>query len=159
MAKTVKKGRGRTGKGVKDFKNGSAADGYDVAVEDGDEFDGKNEHFEVSGKTLEEYLEVIDEADENIAAIMEAARKKCQPQRTIIKNARKRMVDDGYHSTELDTIVRQHRLKRKINHVTDKLNDDQILFFRALEKALGDFKNTPLGSAAVQAAEAATRAH
>jgi hypothetical protein len=155
MAKGVRQGRGRSGKGVKDHKRGSAANGYDVAV-DGEDGEGHNsKHFEASGRTLNDYLDVVDEADEAVRAIMEDARKKCQPHRTSLKNARKRMVDDGYHSTELDTVVRKHRLKRKVDAVTNKLNDEQILFFASLEKALGEFRNTPLGSAAVQAAEAA----
>lgn len=154
MAKSVKKGRGRNGKSVKDYQRGDAANGYDVAV-DGEDFDGKNEHFEPSGKTLAEYFDVVDEADSSIRAIMDAARKKCQPHRKTISTTTKAMVQQGYRTKELATLTRKHRIERKLEGIADNLDHEAKQFFLSLERALGEFQSTPLGEAAIkQAAQA-----
>lgn len=140
------KGRGKT---VKDYKRGKAADDYDVEAE-GDAGEGHNSRFEPSGEALNDYLSVIDEEDAEIAAIQQQARLKCQGPRASITKATKRMVKDGYHAKELATLVRKHRMKRKLAGIAHNLDEDQLPFFQSLEKALGDFVDTPLGAAAAQ---------
>lgn len=148
------KGRGR-GKTVKDYQRGKAADDYEVDVE-GEAGEGHNsKHFEPNGKTLAEFKQVVTDEKAEIKAIMDAARLKCQGPRAAIAKAKKRMVKDGYHAKELDTLMRKWGLEAKLDHVADNLDDEQIEHYRNCEKALGDFASTPLGDAAVQAAEAA----
>lgn len=151
---TAKKGRGKTGKTIKDFQRGDAVNGYDMAV-DGDEDErgeGDNsKHFDPNGPELRDFLDVVAEEEATIEAIMEAARKKAEGPRGAIKSAKKVLVESGYHAKELATLMRREKLKRKLEHVADNLDDEQILHYRSLEKALGAFGDTPLGAAAIAA--------
>lgn len=138
-------------KRVKDHRRGKASENYEVDVE-GDPTIGHNsKNFQPERRALSDYLDTIDEQDGIITDIMQTARKKCQGPRGAIKTARKRMIEDGYHAKELDTLVRKHRLERKVEAVADSLDDEQVQFFRALEKALGPLADTPLGQAAIAA--------
>lgn len=154
MAKPPAKKRAGSGRKVRDVKRGKAADNYQVDV-DGDEDEvgpGHNsKDFTPDPRAVRDYLEVIDEQDSIIVEIMAAARKKCQGPRGALKTARKRMIEDGYHAKELDTLVRKHRLERKVESVAASLDQDQREFFAALVKALGPLADTPLGQAAIAA--------
>lgn len=138
-------------KRVKDHKRGKASDNYEVDVEGDDTIGHNSKNFVPERRALSDYLDTIDEQDAIIADIMQTARKKCQGPRGAVKTARKRMIEDGYHAKELDTLVRKHRLERKVEAVADSLDDEQVQFFRALEKALGPLADTPLGQAAIAA--------
>lgn len=144
-------GRKPRGKTVKDLRNGKASDDYEVEIGEGH----NSAHFEPSGKTLDEFFEQIDAEDQTIADIMEAARKKCQGSRKAITTAKKRMVKDGYHTKELETLMRKHRMARKLENVGKDLDEDQRIHFRKMDEAWQRFKDTPLGSFAEQHAEAA----
>ena len=84
---------------------------------------------------------------------MEAARKKCESARGAIKSAKKVLVESGYHAKELATLMRREKLKRKLDRIADNLDDEQVLHYRSLEKALGAFADTPLGAATLAGAE------
>jgi len=152
-------GRKPKGKTVKDYQRGKAANNHDVEVDGDEDFDGKNSKFEPDGKTISEALEAIDEENETIANIMEAARKKCQAPRAAIKTVRKRLIKDGYHAKELDTVIRKHALEIKISNVDRKLDDGQIVSFREMEAALGKFRGLPLVDAALERAREAEAVH
>lgn len=157
MAKSPPKKRGAgTGRKVRDVKRGKAVDNYQVDVdgEDDDDTIGHNsKHFEPEPRALRDYLATIDEQDAIIAEIMENARKKAQAPRGAKKTARKRMIEDGYHAKELDTLVRKHVLERKVEAIAEKLDDGQREFFAALVKALGPLADTALGQAALERAQ------
>lgn len=152
---TAKKGRGKNGKTIKDFQRGDAVNGYEMAV-DGDEDagEGHNSRFEANGPELRDFLDLVAEEEATIEQIMEAARKKAEGPRGAIKSAKKVLVESGYHAKELATLMRREKLKRKLEHVADRLDDEQVLHYRSLEKALGAFADTPLGAAAMAGAEA-----
>lgn len=151
MARNVKKGRGKTGKGVKDFQNGSAANDYDVAV-DGSGEGHNSKAFTPDGPELRDFIDLVADEELAIANIMDAARKKCEGPRGAIKAAKKVLVESGYEAQVLTTLMRKERMKRKLEHVADKLNEDQIIPYRAMERALGDYADTPLGQAALASA-------
>ena len=150
---TAKKGRGKTGKTIKDFQRGDAVNDYEMAVDgDDDAGEGHNsKHFDPNGPELSDFLELVAEEEAAIEQIMEAARKKAEGPRGAIKSAKKVLVESGYHAKELATLMRREKLKRKIEHVADNLDDEQILHYRSLERALGEFADTPLGAAAMAA--------
>jgi hypothetical protein len=155
-AKTVKKGGGRNGKSVKDYQRGDKANGYKVAVdgEDDERGEGDNsKHFDPNGPELREFLDLVADEETTIANIMDAARKKAEGPRGAIKTAKKALVESGYHAKELATLMRRERLKRKLEHTADNLDDEQILHYRSLERALGDFGDTDLGRAALASAQ------
>lgn len=149
--KGVKAGR-KSGKSVKDYQNGKAANDYDVDV--GEEGEGHNsKNFTPDGDELQSFRDLLIEEWGNIKAIMDAARLKCQGSRTAIKAAKKLLVESGYHAKELDTLMRKFRLEDKLDHVADNLDDDQKPHYDSLLKALGEFGDTPLGQAALEMAE------
>ena len=152
---TAKKGRGKNGKTIKDFQRGNAVDGYEMSVDGDDAGEGHNsKHFEPNGPELRDFLDVVAEEEATIEQIMEAARKKCEGPRGAIKSAKKVLVESGYHAKELATLMRREKLKRKLERIADNLDDEQVLHYRSLEKALGAFADTPLGAAAMAGAEA-----
>lgn len=147
----AKGGRGKSGKTVKDLKNGKAADGYQVDI--GGE--GHNSAFVPSGKELAEFKQVVMDEELEIKAIMDAARLKCEGPRAAIARAKKMMTDSGYHAKELNTHIRKWKTEYKLDHIADNLDADQREHFDAIDKALGDYIDTPLGRAA-EAREHAT---
>ena len=60
---TAKKGRGKTGKTIKDFQRGDKANGYEMAVDgDDDAGEGHNsKHFDPNGPELSDFLELVAE--------------------------------------------------------------------------------------------------
>lgn len=151
MARGAAKGGRKSGKTVKDTKNGKAADDYQVDI--GGE--GHNSAFVPSGKSLADFKQVVMDEELEIKAIMDAARLKCEGPRAAIKNAKKLMIEDGYHAQELNTLIRGWKLEYKLDHLADNLDADQREHFNSLDKALGDFLDTDLGRAA-QVREAVT---
>ena len=75
--KPAGKKKSPTKKTVRDIRRGKAANRYQVDI-DGDDDDGQNDTFQPSGQTIVEALDAIDEENDTIDSIMEAARKKCQ---------------------------------------------------------------------------------
>lgn len=154
MAKpAVKKGRGKSGKSVKDYQRGDAVNGYDVAVDGDDRGEGHNSKFVANGDELRDFRDLVLEEWALIKQIMDAARLKCEGPRAAIKNAKKVLIESGYHAEELATLMRKFRLEDKLAHVADNLDDDQKPHFDSLVKALGDFGETPLGAAALSSAQ------
>jgi hypothetical protein len=151
MARSAKKGPGRPAKKVKDYQNGSAANDYDVDV-DGSGEGHNSKAFAPDGPELRDFMDLVADEELAIANIMDAARKKCEGPRGAIKAAKKVLVESGYEAQVLTTLMRKERMKRKLEHVADKLNEDQIIPYRAMERALGDFADTALGQAALATA-------
>ena len=155
MARSAKKGPGRPAKKIKDHRNGSAVNGYEVEVDGDNAGEGHNSKaFEPDGPELHDFMDLVADEELAIANIMDAARKKCEGPRGAIKAAKKVLVESGYEAQVLTTLMRKERMKRKLEQVADKLNEDQIIPYRAMERALGDYADTPLGKAALATANA-----
>lgn len=144
MARGAAKGGRKSGKTVRDTKRGKAADDYQVDI--GGE--GHNSAFVPSGKELAEFKQVVMDEELEIKAIMDAARLKCEGPRAAIAKAKKMMTESGYHTQELNTLIRGWKIQYKLDHLADNLDADQREHFAALDKALGDYLDTPLGQAA-----------
>lgn len=153
MARNAKKGPGRPAKKIKDHRNGSAVNGYEVEVDGEDAGEGHNSKtFEPDAQELRDFKELVLDEWAALRAIQDAARLKAEGPRGAIKSAKKVLVESGYHAKELATLMRSWKLSLQLEHVADNLDDEQILHFRALERALGDYADTPLGKAALATA-------
>lgn len=65
--------------------------------------------------------------------------------------------DKGINKKLLKAIVKERDLERKIAGLTDDFEPDEISEHQMLLEKLGEFANTPLGSAALQRAEARSK--
>jgi hypothetical protein len=107
-----------------------------------------------------EFLELMDEIEAAVASNNRDASLKNQPLRKRLAKAQTVLVKDGVVSSEvLARIKQKHKLERKAESVDSTLNDEQKNEFEAVLTGLKGLVGTPLGDAAIQAAEAATRPH
>lgn len=103
---------------------------------------------------IAEFLELMDEVEETIAENNRECAAKNQPHRKRLGKAATVLVKDGVVSTEvLAKIKRKHRLERNAENVDSTLGDDQKREFDRIVKGLKGLVGTPLGDAAVAAAE------
>lgn len=85
--------------------------------------------------------------------------QKCRKIREAIAADYDAAADKGVNKKLLRKIVKERELERKIAGLTDDLEPDEISEHQMLLDKLGDFANTPLGSAAMQRAEARSKAN
>jgi proline dehydrogenase len=79
--------------------------------------------------------------------------QKCRKIREAIANDYEQAADHGISKKLLKKIVKERELERRIAGLTDDLEPDEINEHQMLLEKLGEFANTPLGSAALQRAE------
>ncbi len=128
-------------------------DNFDQGGPDGASKQRDHNTKKFSGDELIELLETITAAQDRIKKRADEASKKSQPDRETITAAKKDLVDSGYPSTELATIIRRHKLQTQLANIDSKLDDDQKETFAQMVEALGDFGELPLGKAALGKAE------
>lgn len=80
--------------------------------------------------------------------------QKCRKLRESIANDYEQAADHGISKKLLKKVIKERELERRIAGLTDDLEPDEINEHQMLLEKLGDFANTPLGSAAMQRAEA-----
>lgn len=140
------KGRGKTGAEAFDM---TVTSGVAKVLDETMNTAGHNSRtFE--GKRLADMLDTIAAAQDRIKARMDEASESCQGDRQEIKESKKELVDSGYPSTELATLIRKHKLQRQIDNIDAKLDDEQKETFAAMVEALGQLGDTALGQAAIQ---------
>lgn len=83
--------------------------------------------------------------------------QKCQQIRKGIANDYEQAADHGISKKLLKAIIKERELERRIAGLTDDFEPDEISEHQMLLDKLGDFANTPLGSAALQRAEARSK--
>ncbi len=83
--------------------------------------------------------------------------QKCRKIREAIAADYDHAADHGISKKLLKKIIKERELERKIAGLTDDLEPDEISEHQMLLDKLGDFANTPLGSAALQRAEARSK--
>jgi len=79
--------------------------------------------------------------------------QKCRRIREVMANEYENAADRGVSKKLLKKIIKERDLERKIDALTDDLEPDEISQHQMLIEKLGEFANTPLGSAALQRAE------
>jgi hypothetical protein len=83
--------------------------------------------------------------------------QKCRKIREAIANDYEQAADHGISKKLLKKVIKERELERRIAGLTDDLEPDEISEHQMLLEKLGEFANTPLGSAALQRAEARSK--
>ncbi|MGL4442992.1 MAG: hypothetical protein ACRCU1_05165 [Alsobacter sp.] len=146
--------------GDDDFDQGGA-DGprrLQAANDPGARGEGHNSR-SYDGEALAQAIETIRAEEEAIKAKMDAASKACEAHRNTIKVTKKALVESGFPSEVLAVLLRKDKLQRKIERIDENLDDEQKDQFQSMEEALGDFLDSPLGQAAVNAEAGRVAAH
>jgi hypothetical protein len=103
---------------------------------------------------IEQIMSINAEIDGEKAALA----KKLQPKRKHVAKIIKGMVESGMGTREVQTLLKKAKLERRLENVTAELDDDQKAEFQRILEAMGDFGDTPLGAAAIAAADGADTA-
>jgi uncharacterized protein (UPF0335 family) len=105
---------------------------------------------------LQGFIDRVQSCQAEIDAIMERAKDACLPHREDIAVIMKEAAEDGLPKREFSTVLRRLRLEDKVEHVADKLHDEQRETYDQMLHALGKLAADigPLGQAALDAAQA-----
>lgn len=98
------------------------------------------------------FVSEIEEAQDEIDKIMDAAKDDCVEYRDQIADIKKAAHDAGLPRRELNMAIAKRRAMRRIDAMRSKLDDEQKDNFDQLEKALGQYRELPLMGAALAAA-------
>lgn len=99
------------------------------------------------GAVLAERLDQIARCKEVKREIMLGARKACQPHDEKIARIRKQIMDDdlGISKAALDHLLEEQDLRRRLEALKDRLDEDDARVVAVLREEMGDFGETPLG--------------
>jgi hypothetical protein len=101
---------------------------------------------------LNKHLTIIDEADE-LATLLGEYRQSRKAPRTRIKNAMAMAKEDGINLTAFREVVAARRAKRAQERRVADLEPDDLADYEEVQRALGEFGDTPLGAAALSKAK------
>jgi len=102
---------------------------------------------------LNSYLEQIDDADDALLRLKSEHMTACKAPRAKIKGVMKEARAAGIGMAAFRTLVAKHRSERKIEEQIAELEADDKADFEEMQRALGDFGDTPLGEAALAKAK------
>lgn len=105
---------------------------------------------------LGKYLDEIDRADDELLKLKTEHMASCKAPRGRIKQTMKEARGAGINMAAFRTIVAKHRADRKIEEQIAELEKDDLADFEEMQRALGDFGDTPLGAAALDRAKPKT---
>lgn len=88
------------------------------------------------------------------ATYMERMRRIREDQKSVLDEAK----ENGIPKKSLKAVVKVRDLERKMTAAREDLEDDDAATFDDIRKALGDFADSPLGSAAVKREDDTTNA-
>jgi len=108
------------------------------------------------GEVLDKYLSQIDSADDELVSLKMDHMRACKAPRGRIRNVMSQAKTAGLNVAAFKAIVAKHRAERKIDQTIAELEADDRADFNAMKEALGDYGTTPLGEAALKAAEPKT---
>lgn len=108
-------------------------------------------------ETIKGIVDEVELAQAEIDQIMKEAQAKCAPLREEITDIKKTANEEhGIPRKELNAVLQERRLLMKADGVRNKLSPEQQDPFDNLKLALGMLGQTPLGQAALAAADSAT---
>jgi uncharacterized protein (UPF0335 family) len=99
------------------------------------------------------YVQRIEQLHDDIATLQAENAERCQNIREDIKEVYHDARAAGLAPKPLKALIKVRELSRKAHAVRKKLDLDQRAEFEQLVEALGEFAETPLGEAALSAAE------
>lgn len=140
-------------KTVVDMKRGKAADDFKVPV-DGTE-DDRGANWKPSGETMDEFLALMDQMDGEVRELEVKKKAAAAPfnakiaeRRNKVADAKGKLVEDGYPAKALNTLMRQHRLRKEADRAPEELDEEQKRDHAKMAKVWKDFRSLPLGAAA-----------
>lgn len=141
-----------SGRGAKK-SNGAAAndDNFDQDGPDGPakQRGGEGDNSKRNYAFLKEGIEAIEELDRKKKAIMDEAKKRCEPLSGEQKQVKKALAEASFPVAETNAVLRQRRYQRKADdaEITKNFDDEQKDTFQELKDGLGPFADTALGEA------------
>jgi hypothetical protein len=106
---------------------------------------------------LQGFIDRVQSCQGEIDRIMEKAKEECLPHREDIEAIKKEAAEQGMPKRPFATVLRRLRLEDKVEHVADKLHDEQKESYEQMLHALGKLAEEmgPLGKAALEQAQQA----
>lgn len=113
-----------------------------------------------SNITVESCLAAIDEAEDRIASMRGTYMAQCKGPRAAIREIKASLRETGSNMKAFRALLRKHTEERKHLKRLAAMEDDDVFAYEEMVRGLGEFANTPLGTAALdrvrpQAGEAA----
>ncbi|MET3996039.1 glycerol-3-phosphate cytidylyltransferase-like family protein [Bradyrhizobium sp. S3.9.2] len=108
---------------------------------------------EPSTEHVQEAVDQIEKLDADLMAEKMAYMSKCKTIRKIKADAYDHASDQGISKKLLKKKIKERDLGRKIDRITADLEDDERSEYEMLSEKLGEFADTPLGSAALARAD------
>jgi hypothetical protein len=103
-------------------------------------------------KTAKQFLGDINRLEAEMESKKGEYMAWCKRQRELINGIYDRAKDSGIPKRPLKAYVKRAVLLKRADAIVDVLEEDDQDLFEQLEEALGDYKDTPLGQAAMKAA-------
>lgn len=102
---------------------------------------------------LRKIVAEIEGFEDEKVSVRAAAAGKCSQITKRITNAKKTAKKLGIPKASLNGLLKARKLERQLKEVAGDVPDDEAEVFEDMVKVLGEFGGTPLGEAAISAAE------
>ncbi len=101
---------------------------------------------------LGDFLSRIADADDELLTLAGEHREKCKDPHGRIKEVMVEAKEAGLNMASFRAVVASHRAERRLAKRLSELETDDLQDFKEMQEALGDFGDTPLGTAALNRA-------
>lgn len=113
---------------------------------------------EPTAEHVQEAVQAIEKLDDDLLKERMAYMKRCKDIRKIKADEYESASNRGISRKLLKTKIKERELERKIDGLTEDLEDDERSEYEMLTEKLGDFGELPLGKAALAKADGSGRA-
>ena len=103
------------------------------------------------GAKLRGYLDRVRNVQKEIDKIMDRAKLDAGAYRDDLKELKREANEAGFARREFNAICRKARLEDRIEHIADGFDEDAKQRYDDMVASLGEYADTPLGRAALQA--------
>lgn len=104
---------------------------------------------------LDNYLRQIDKQDDELDTLKSEYMTACKGPRSRIKATMGEVREAGINVAAFQEILKERRAERRHQRRLDVLEPDDLHAYEDMERALGQFTDTPLGEAALDRARPA----
>ena len=108
---------------------------------------------EPSAEHVKDAVQAIEKIDTELLAEKMAYMTRCKNIRKIRAERFDHASDQGISKKLLKMKIKERDLERKIDGITENLEDDERSEYQMLSEKLGEFADTPLGAAALARAD------
>jgi hypothetical protein len=113
---------------------------------------------EPTAEHVQEAVAAIEKLDDDLLKERMSYMKRCKDIRKIKADEFDSASNRGISKKLLKTKIKERELERKIDGLTEDLEDDERSEYQMLSEKLGEFADTPLGQAAMAKADGGGRA-